>query len=199
MAPITDPDTLPKERQPIVISGPSGSGKSTMLKMLFEKYPGRFGFSVSHTTRAPRGAEQDGVDYFFTSVPQFEEMIREGGFIEHAKFGSNYYGTSFKAVESIEEKGQVCVLDIEMEGVKQVHNSHLKARYLFLQPPTFEILEQRLRGRATDKEEDIQKRLKQAKVELEYAQTPGAHDKIVVNDDKDRAFEEVERFCLGKE
>lgn len=67
------------------------------------------------TTRAPRGAEQDGVDYFFTSVPQFEEMIREGGFIEHAKFGSNYYGTSFKAVESIEEKGQVCVLDIEME------------------------------------------------------------------------------------
>lgn len=75
----------------------------------------------------------------------------------------------------------------------------MKARYLFLQPPTFEILEQRLRGRATDKEEDIQKRLKQAKVELEYAQTPGAHDKIVVNDDKDRAFEEVERFCLGKE
>lgn len=136
-----------------------------MLKMLFEKYPGRFGFSVSReflllfspflslcgggrgligdgdgigegevggfpwleddvwmpidfatdTTRAPRGAEQDGVDYFFTTVPKFEEMIKEGGFIEHAKFGSNYYGTSFKAVESIEEKGQVCVLDIEME------------------------------------------------------------------------------------
>lgn len=83
------------------------------------------------------------------------------------------------------------------QGVKQVHNSHLKARYLFLQPPSYEILEKRLRGRGTDKEEDIQKRLAQAKNELEYAKVPGAHDKVVVNDDLERAFGEVEAFCLG--
>lgn len=85
------------------------------------------------------------------------------------------------------------------QGVKQVHNSHLKARYLFLQPPSYEILEQRLRGRGTDREEDIQKRLAQAKNELEYAKVEGAHDKIVVNDDLERAYKEVEKFCLGKE
>lgn len=86
-----------------------------------------------------------------------------------------------------------------MEGVKQVHNSHLKARFLFLSPPGMEELEKRLRGRGTDKEEDILKRLKQAEVEMEYSKTEGVHDKIVVNDDLDRAYKEVEKFCLGED
>jgi len=86
-----------------------------------------------------------------------------------------------------------------MEGVKQVHKSHLKARFLFLSPPDKEELERRLRGRGTDKEEDILKRLRQAEAELEYAKVEGVHDKIVVNDDLERAYKEVEKFCLGQE
>jgi guanylate kinase len=86
-----------------------------------------------------------------------------------------------------------------MEGVKQVHKSHLKARFLFLSPPGMEELEKRLRGRGTDKEEDILKRLKQAHVEMEFAKQEGVHDKVVVNDDLDRAYKEVEKFCLGED
>jgi guanylate kinase len=103
------------------------------------------------------------------------------------------------AVEAVENSGKTCILDIEMEGVKQVHKSHLKARFLFLQPPSEEVLEKRLRGRGTDKEEDILKRLDQAKRELEYAKTPGVHDKVVVNDDLEKAYKEVEKFCLGED
>jgi guanylate kinase len=103
------------------------------------------------------------------------------------------------AVEAVENSGKTCILDIEMEGVKQVHRSHLKARFLFLQPPNEEELEKRLRGRGTDKEEDILKRLDQAKKELEYAKTEGVHDQVVINDDLDKAYKEVERFCLGED
>lgn len=123
-------------------------------------------------------------------------MIGEGEFIENAQFGDNMYGTSFKAVEIVHSKGRTCILDIEMEGVKQIQKSDLKCKFLFLQPPSVEVLEQRLRGRATDKEEAIQKRLAQAKNEMEYAKT-GVHDKIVVNDDLEKAYQEVKEFCVG--
>lgn len=108
--------------QPIVISGPSGSGKSTLLKRLLEKYPDRFGFSVSHTTRAPREGEKDGREYNFTDKEAFLKLVDEGGFIEHAQFGSNLYGTSVKAVEDVAEQGRVCILDIEMEVSQQSGN-----------------------------------------------------------------------------
>lgn len=100
---------------PIVVSGPSGSGKSTLLKRLFDAYPDRFGFSVSHTTRSPRPGEQEGKDYYFVTKDEFHKLVTENGFIEHAKFGSNFYGTSKKAVEDVAKRGQTCILDIEME------------------------------------------------------------------------------------
>ncbi|KAG8629339.1 hypothetical protein KVT40_003204 [Elsinoe batatas] len=181
--------------QPIVVSGPSGSGKSTLLKRLLEKYPDRFGFSVSHTTRSPRPGEEHGKDYHYVSKEDFQTKISEGGFIEHAQFGSNMYGTSFAAVDDVTSTGKTCILDIEMEGVKQVKKSHLKARFLFLQPPSVEVLEKRLRGRGTDKEEAILERLKQAEKELEFAKT-GVHDKVVVNDDLETAWKEFEGFCV---
>lgn len=99
----------------IVISGPSGAGKSTILKRLFEDYPDRFGFSVSHTTRNPRGEEKDGVEYHFVTRDQFDDLVAKKGFVEHATFGSNSYGTSIAAIEDIEQKGRTCILDIEME------------------------------------------------------------------------------------
>lgn len=188
----------PPNKQPVVISGPSGTGKSTILKRLFAAHPNTFMFSVSHTTRAPRPGEEHGEHYYYVSRPEFEDLIKKGGFIEYATFGSNLYGTSYAAVEAIEAKGKICVLDIEMEGVKQMHKSHLKARYLFIAPPSFEELERRLRSRATDKEEDIRKRLDQARVEMEYAKEEGVHDKVVVNDDLEKAYKEVEVFCLGE-
>ena len=99
----------------IVISGPSGAGKSTILKRLFDEYPDRFGFSVSHTTRNPRGSEKDGVEYHFVTKDEFNDLVEKKGFVEHATFGSNSYGTSIKAIEEIEKKGRTCILDIEME------------------------------------------------------------------------------------
>ncbi|KAL1957901.1 hypothetical protein VTO42DRAFT_5466 [Malbranchea cinnamomea] len=174
--------------RPVVISGPSGTGKSTLLKRLFQEFPDTFGFSVSHTTRTPRAGELDGREYHFVTKDTFLDLIRHNAFIEHAQFGGNYYGTSVKAVSDVAEKGKICILDIEMEGVKQVKRTDLNARFLFLAPPSLEELERRLRGRNTETEDSIRKRLEQAKKELEYANTPGAHDKIVVNDNLDKAY-----------
>ena len=128
MPPISMPHTKPSEHRtftnsqpaaenlrPIVVSGPSGSGKSTLLNRLFDQYPDHFGFSVSHTTRGPREGEQHGKHYHFTDKDEFLTMVNESGFIEHAQFGSNLYGTSVKAVKDVADKGIVCILDIEME------------------------------------------------------------------------------------
>ncbi|KAF2636063.1 guanylate kinase [Massarina eburnea CBS 473.64] len=191
-----------KAHTPIVISGPSGAGKSTILKRLFDEYPDRFGFSISHTTRGPRAGEENGREYHFVTKEEFEALVEKKGFVEHAQFGGNCYGTSVKAVQDIAEKGRVCILDIEMEGVKQVanHPTFPRPRFLFLSPPSKEVLEQRLRGRATDKEEAILKRLKQAEAEMDFAKSPEApHDKVIVNDDLDKAYGEVRDFIVGKD
>ncbi|MCJ1414675.1 hypothetical protein MMC32_001002 [Xylographa parallela] len=188
--------TATQKHRPIVISGPSGAGKSTLLKRLFADHPSTFGFSISHTTRAPRPGETNGVEYHFASRQQFMELMDEGGFIEHAKFGGNYYGTSIKAVRDIAEKGRICILDIEMEGVKQVKRTDLDARFLFLSPPSLKVLEERLRGRGTEDEDSLQKRLTQAKAEMAFAEEGGVHDKVVVNDDLERAYKELEEWVV---
>lgn len=196
------------EMRPIVLSGPSGTGKSTLIKRLFANHPELFGFSVSHTTRKPRPGEEDGVHYHFTTTDKFESMIAENAFEEHAKFGGNYYGSSKKAVQDVAEgKGKsidgttaegkrICIFDIEMEGVKQLKKSSLNPRICFIQPPSMEILEQRLRGRGDTTEEAIQKRLAQAKNEIEYCKTEGKNDKVVINDDLDTAFSELDEWVM---
>ncbi|KAI5198546.1 hypothetical protein AUEXF2481DRAFT_8717 [Aureobasidium subglaciale EXF-2481] len=190
---------IEKTNRPIVISGPSGSGKSTHLNRLLKDYPDRFGFSISHTTRQPRGSEQNGVEYHFVTKEDFLSLVDQGGFIEHAQFGSNYYGTSVQAVKDVAQKDRTCILDIEMEGVKQVKKTNLNARYLSLQPPSLDILESRLRGRATDTEDAITQRLAQAKNELEFAKTPGVFDKVIINDDLEKAWSEFKAFCVSDE
>ncbi|KAA6410381.1 MAG: guanylate kinase [Lasallia pustulata] len=192
------PPTVPatQKQRPIVISGPSGAGKSTLLKRLFAAHPDTFGFSVSHTTRAPRVGEQDGREYNFTSREKFLALVDEGGFIEHALFGGNYYGTSTRAVKDVAEKGRICILDIEMEGVKQVKRTDLNARFVFLAPPSVEVLEQRLRGRGTEDEESLRKRLRQAEREMEYARVEGVHARVIVNDDLDKAYRELEEWVV---
>ncbi|KAK3487910.1 guanylate kinase [Neurospora hispaniola] len=198
--------TLPPDRRPVVISGPSGVGKGTLFKLLFERHPDTFTLSVSHTTRGPRPGEKDGVDYHYVTKEAFEELKAKGGFVERynnnnqqrsrAQFGSNFYGTSKATIEEQSAKGKVVVLDIEMEGVKQIQASGFPARYVFIAPPSEEELEKRLRGRGTDKEEDILKRLAQAKNELAFSKT-GVHDKIIVNEDLETAYKELEEFVYA--
>ncbi|KAI9356751.1 P-loop containing nucleoside triphosphate hydrolase protein [Zopfochytrium polystomum] len=176
---------------PLVISGPSGVGKSTLLKKLFEKYPDAFGFSVSHTTRSPRPGEENGKAYHFVTRDEFEKIVAENGFIEHTEFSGNLYGTSFATVKTVQDAGKICVLD-----VKNIKNTSLNAKFIFIRPPTVDDLEKRLRGRGTETEESLQKRLAAAKAEIEYAET-GAHDKVVVNDSEDAAFKTLDEYIVS--
>ncbi|KAJ6005492.1 Guanylate kinase [Penicillium sp. IBT 35674x] len=190
--------SAPVNSRIIVISGPSGVGKGTLIQKLFDAHPDTFAFTVSHTTRAPRPGEIEGTNYFFVNASQFSDLVSQGAFVEHATFGGNHYGTSQKTISDQTAKGRVVVLDIEMHGVKQMKaNPSIDARYIFISPPNFEALAKRLRGRGTEKDEAIQKRLAQAKAELDYANT-GAHDKIIVNDDLQVACKELEDFIFSR-
>ncbi|KAI9298639.1 guanylate kinase [Neoconidiobolus thromboides FSU 785] len=186
-------------KRPIVLSGPSGSGKSTLLNLLFKEYPDKFGFSVSHTTRKPRAGEEDGKHYYFVEKSVMENEIQQGKFIEHATFSGNMYGTSIEAVNNVTNHGKICILDIDMQGVKQVKQTSLDARFIFISPPSIEILEQRLRSRGTETEEAIQNRLKASKAELDYSKEPNAHDCIIVNDDLDKAYSKLKNFIFNNE
>lgn len=188
----------PKDLRPIVISGPSGVVKGTLAQKLFDAHPGTLASTVSHTTRKPRTGEVEGVTYFFVSPSEFSSLVSQNAFVEYTFFGGHYYGTSKQTIADQTAKGAVVVLDIEMQGIKQMKgNSGIDARYVFIKSPSFEGLEARLRSRGTEEEEDIQKRLAQARVELEYADTPGVHDIIIVNDDLEKAYEELDGFVYG--
>ncbi|CAI5438093.1 unnamed protein product [Caenorhabditis angaria] len=177
--------------RPIVLSGPSGGGKSTILSRAMKEYPESFAFSVSHTTRQPREGETHGTHYYFTDKIDMEEMIRRGEFIEYATFGGNTYGTSKKAVEEVEKTGKICVLDIELQGVRNIKQSHLDARYILIRAPSIKLLEERLRARGTETEETLQKRLKHAEEDLiEVEKNPHLFDKVIINDDLERAYNE---------
>lgn len=189
---------VPQDRRPIVISGPSGVGKGTLIQKLVDAHPDTFGLAVSHTTRKPRPGEVEGVAYFFVSPSEFSSLLSHDSFVEHACFSGNYYGTSKQTIDDLASKGLVVVLDIEIDGVKQLKtNPSIDARYIFIKPPSFEILEARLRGRKTESEEKIQERLVRAKAELEYADSQGNHDKIIFNDNIEEAYKELDEFVFG--
>ncbi|KAG0064986.1 hypothetical protein BGZ89_008683 [Linnemannia elongata] len=200
----------PTDRRTIVVSGPSGGGKSTLLERLFREYPNTFGFSVSHTTRKPRPGEVDGVAYHFVTHATINDMIAKDQFLEHAVYASNTYGTSRKAVQDIKDSGKICIMDIELQGVKQIRELARKsreeggggvegfeARYLLVRPPSLEVLEARLRARKTESEDAIQKRLEAARREWDAGSDPGNFECIVVNDDLDTAYRDLHRFIFG--
>ena len=144
---------------------------------------------MSHTTRPPREGEQDGVHYNFTTVEAIEKEIAEDKFLEYANVHGKYYGTSVEAVESVRRTGKICILDIDVQGVRNVKKSSVDAKYVFIAPPSMEELEKRLRGRATDKEESILTRLANAQGELDYGMAPGNFDLVLTNDNLDKTFQ----------
>ncbi|XP_010278968.1 PREDICTED: guanylate kinase 2-like [Nelumbo nucifera] len=180
--------------KPIVISGPSGVGKGTLINKLMKDFPSMFGFSVSHTTRAPRDKEKDGVHYHFTERSIMEKDIRDGKFLESASVHGNLYGTSIEAVEVVADAGKRCILDIDVQGARSVRASSLDAIFIFICPPSFEELEKRLRARGTETEEQVQKRLKNARAELEQGRSSGLFDHILVNDDLERCYKNIKKI-----
>uniref|UniRef100_A0A3B3BLX5 Guanylate kinase n=1 Tax=Oryzias melastigma TaxID=30732 RepID=A0A3B3BLX5_ORYME len=174
--------------RPVVFSGPSGAGKSTLLKKLMSEYDSVFGFSVSHTTRKPRPGEQNGIDYHFVSREEMQAGINNGDFIENAEFSGNLYGTSKAAVQAVQAKNLICILDIDMQGVKNIKQTDLNPMYISIQPPSLEVLEERLRGRKTESEESVQKRLRAAKVDMEFSKEPNVFDVVIVNNNLEEAY-----------
>ncbi len=162
-----------------VVSAPSGTGKTTVCRRLLERDPG-LALSVSHTTRRPRPGEVPGRDYHFVSHREFRDLVERGAFVEFAEYGGNLYGTSEAELERILEQGRDALLEIEVQGAAQIRARRPDARGIFLLPPSLEVLEARLRGRGTDDEEAIQKRLALARRELAAI---GTFDYAVVNDD----------------
>ncbi|XP_063780606.1 guanylate kinase isoform X2 [Pseudophryne corroboree] len=177
--------------RPVVLSGPSGAGKSTLLKRLLKDYEGVFGFSVSHTTRKPRPGEVDGKDYHFVTLSEMESGIHNGQFIEHAVFSGNLYGTSRAAVQVVQSRNQICILDIDMQGVKNIKKTDLNPIYISIQPPSVDILEKRLRDRKTESEESLQKRLQVARQDIEISKEPGLFNEIIINDDLEEAYSDL--------
>jgi guanylate kinase len=157
---------------PIVICGPSGVGKSVLIKKLQEVFPNMFGFSVSHTTRGPRPGEIDGKDYNFTNLATMQKEVDEGKFIEYAHVHGNMYGTSKEAVEKVRGEGKICILDIDVQGAKNIYEqgAWAQTKFVFARPPSMEELERRLRGRGTETEEKVLKRLANARGEVEFSE-----------------------------
>lgn len=172
----------------IVLSGPSGVGKGTVRKALFNNPDHNFTYSISMTTRKPRVGEVDGSDYFFVSEEEFLRRIREGKFLEYAKFVGNYYGTPLDKVEEMIEEGAEVVLEIEVEGAMQVKAKMPDAVLIFIAPPSYSALKTRLEGRGTESREVIEERIAKAHRELTLA---AGYDYIVINDDVDNAADRI--------
>jgi guanylate kinase len=171
-----------------VITGPSGVGKGTLVAALRRRHP-QIWLSVSATTRAPRSGEQDGEHYFFMSREQFEQQVAAEGLLEWAEFAGNLYGTPRAPVSEHLAQGQPVLLEIELEGARQVRRSFPQGFQVFIEPPSLEELERRIRGRGTDDDSAIERRLRRAREELAAA---AEFDAVVVNGDLETAIGELE-------
>ncbi len=176
----------------VVISGPSGVGKGTVVEKMMRMRDDLI-FSVSATTREPRPGEQEGVSYYFISRERFEEMIRQGEFLEYDAHADNYYGTPRGQAEEKRARGTV-LLDIDPMGARQVRDNEPEALLIFMMPPSVEELERRLRNRGDTSEDQIRKRMKRAVWEMEQRVW---YDYVVVNDDAQRCAEEILRILAN--
>lgn len=171
----------------VIVSGFSGAGKGTVMKRLMEKYDS-YSLSISATTRKPRDGEEDGREYFFKTVGQFEDMIEKGQLIEYAKYVGNYYGTPKEYVEKQLDEGRNVILEIELQGALQVKEKKPETVLVFLTPPCADELENRLRGRGTEDDETIKARLKRTAEESDYMKK---YDYILINDDLEKCVDDL--------
>ncbi len=170
-----------------VVSAPSGAGKTTLCTRMLEMFP-RLSYSISHTTRSPRGNERDGVDYFFITPQAFKERIEQNAWAEWAKVHGNYYGTSRAFIDRQLEQGNPLLLDIDVQGARQIRKIYPGAISIFIKAPSVEVLETRLRNRGTDTDAVIVRRLEN--VIREMADMP-LFDHVIINDDVDKAAREM--------
>lgn len=170
-----------------IVTGPSGAGKGTVLGSL-QKAIDRVFYSISATTRAPRPGETDGVNYYFVTRERFQEMIAAGELLEHAEYVGNYYGTPEGPVNAMLEQGMDVILEIEVQGALIVKAKRPDAHLIFIAPPSFEVLENRLRGRGTEAPEVVSMRLEKARGECARMED---YDYIVVNDTLDEAVQDL--------
>ncbi|OKH27750.1 guanylate kinase [Chroogloeocystis siderophila] len=182
----TPPNCLP-EGKLIVLTGPSGVGKGTLVRALLERHPELY-FSVSVTTRAPRPGEIHGKQYYFVSRSEFQQMIEQNKLLEWAEFAGNYYGTPRDTVLEQISKGKCVLLEIELEGARQICQSYPEAKRIFIMPPSLAELEHRLRGRGQDSPDAIARRLQRAKDEISAADE---FDIQIVNDDFETALDAI--------
>ena len=178
----------------VILSGPSGTGKSTVIGGLMKRR-NDIRFSVSATTRAPRPGEENGKDYFFLTRDEFDRMVDEDAFLEHATYVGNSYGTPAGPVEEQLAAGYNVLLDIEVQGAAQVMARRSDAVSIFLLPPSLEELERRLRNRGTDSDEKIQSRLQTAREEFTHL---SEYAYIIVNDDIDKAVRELDAILTAQ-
>lgn len=180
----------------VVLSAPSGGGKTTIAKAVRDRYPDRFGFSVSATTRKARPAEQDGVDYHFWTRRRFEDQVKAGKFLEHAEYAGERYGTLQAEVEKVLVSGRHVLLDIEVEGARQVRTEYPAPQSvsIFILPSDPRVLLVRLKGRGSESPEEIRRRLDRARHELAQATK---FDCLIRNDDLDTAVRDVVTIAEG--
>ncbi len=180
-------DTTKQKGILFIISGPSGAGKSTVRKEVFKKIPDLV-YSISCTTRKKRPGEIDGVDYRFISKEKFFEYVKQNRFLEWAQVHGNYYGTLKEDVEKELKKGNDVVLEIDVQGAEQVKSIFPDSVLIFIMPPSFKELEERLKKRGTEDEKDLQKRLENSKIEMKHVDM---YDYAVINDDLNKAVNQV--------
>ena len=177
-----------------IVAGCSGVGKGTLLKLFMERNP-KLKLSISATTRKPRQGEEDGVSYFFISKEEFQQSIENNEFLEWAEFSGNFYGTKKSFVEKTLAKGIDLILEIEVQGAKQVKEKMPEATSIFIMPPSLEDLEARLRGRSTESEEAIQRRLGAAAQEIEAGKN---FDYRIINDNIQEALNNMQKIFDGE-
>ncbi len=177
-----------------VVSGPSGSGKSTILAMVRKTLAG-LGYSISHTTRKPRGREEDGKEYYFVTRGVFEEMDRDGVFLETAEIYGSLYGTSRSSVEPQLEKGLDIVMDVDHRGAFSIRERYGAARLIYVLPPSLDVLRERLYKRGSDSPQAIEKRLSMALVEMANC---FSYDYVVINDGLEAAASDVSAIILSE-
>lgn len=178
----------------IIISSPSGGGKGTLIKEILKTVP-NIGYSVSYTTRPMREGEKNGRDYFFVSRERFQELIGAGEFLEFAEVHGNFYGTSIKQVEAEAAIGRDIILEIDVQGAKNVREKMPEAVSIFILPPSFEVLKERLTARATEKKDDLELRLKNSFGEVSCYKD---FEYIVINDSVEHASADLERIILAE-